>query len=390
MVKVSVVIPIYNVEKYLRQCLESVIKQTLREIEIICVNDGSTDGSLGIIEEYAKQDNRIVIINKENSGYGHSMNVGFDKANGEYIGIVESDDYAESEMFEKLYNKAKEQSLDVIKSSFYFYYSQPKEKNIKHDIASNIICNRILCPREDFKAAMEMVEFFNIKPTIWSAIYRRDFIRENNIRFNQTPGASFQDASFNFKVWCCANRVKLVNDAYLHYRQDNENSSVNSRGKVFCVCDEYEEMERFLQLHPLFSDKLRLVKNRIKYDSYMWNYERLSAKYKYLFIERASFEFKEDMEQGYIQKEYFEWYKWNDLMELIADPVKYHIQKALDGYSEYRDMYLEVKKSKSYKIGRIVTFLPRKTKGAIYCMKDHGMIYTIKLLFKKIVHKCKG
>ena len=99
-----------------------------------------------------------------------------------------------------------------------------------------------------------MVEFFNIKPTIWSAIYRKDFIRENNIRFNETPGASFQDASFNFKVMALAKRVQLIRDAFLHYRQDNENSSVNSPGKVFCVCDEYEEMQRFLDTNPVNRD----------------------------------------------------------------------------------------------------------------------------------------
>lgn len=91
-VKVSIVVPIYNVEKYLRQCLDSIVNQTLKNIEIICVNDGSTDNSLKIIQEFADKDSRIKIINKENTGYGNSMNIGFDAAIGEYIGIVESDD----------------------------------------------------------------------------------------------------------------------------------------------------------------------------------------------------------------------------------------------------------------------------------------------------------
>ena len=117
-IKVSVVIPIYNVEKYLRQCLDSVVNQTLKEIEIICVNDGSTDSSPAIINEYAAKDPRIVVIDKANSGYGHSMNCGFDLARGEYIGIVESDDYADPDMFEKLYECAAADGLDVVKSGF--------------------------------------------------------------------------------------------------------------------------------------------------------------------------------------------------------------------------------------------------------------------------------
>lgn len=385
-VKVSIVIPIYNVEKYLRQCLESVINQTLKDIEIICVNDGSTDSSPDIIAEYAEQDPRIKIITKDNSGYGHSMNMGFDAAIGEYIGIVESDDYADVDMFESLYRTATNNNLDVVKSSYYFYFSQPKERNEKQEIASKIMCNRTLCPSTDFQSKMEMVEFFNIKPTIWSAIYRRDFIRENNIRFNETPGASFQDASFNFKVWCCAKRIQLLQNAFLHYRQDNENSSVNSKGKVFCVCDEYEEMQRFLDEHPSKKGTLDYIKNRIKYDSYMWNYERLAPKFKYIFIERAASEFKNDLTDAKLDKAYFEWYKWENLNSIVNDPVEWHTKKALSNAKKYidsKDME-NILNSKSYKIGRAITFIPRKCKGGIQCIKDHGILYTIRLLFKKI------
>ena len=214
-IKVSIVIPCYNVEQYLRQCLDSVVNQTLKELQIICVNDGSKDGTLDIMNEYASKDKRIEIINKPNSGYGHSMNCGFDKAVGEYIGIVESDDYADPQMFETLYTLAKQDSLDVIKSGFYYYYSKPKERNIPNPIASYVVAQRIFCPTTDFPVKREMVEFFNLKPTIWSAIYRREFIRENQIRFHETPGASYQDASFNFKVWACAKRVRLVEDIHL-------------------------------------------------------------------------------------------------------------------------------------------------------------------------------
>ena len=127
MPKVSIVIPVYNVEKYLRQCLDSVVNQTLQDIEIICVNDGSKDSSLQIMHEYQAKDPRIKIIDKENSGYGASMNRGFDAATGEYLGIVESDDYAEPDMFEKLYAVAKADDLDVVKSGFFYYYSKPEE-----------------------------------------------------------------------------------------------------------------------------------------------------------------------------------------------------------------------------------------------------------------------
>lgn len=387
-VKVSVVIPIYNVEKYLRQCLDSVVNQTLKEIEIICVNDGSTDSSGDIIAEYMAKDSRVKVINKANSGYGHSMNMGFDMATGEYIGIVESDDYADSDMFESLYKTASENKLDVVKSGYYFYFSVPEERNEKQEIVSKALSNKTFCPTSYFKSKMEMVEFFNIKPTIWSSIYRKDFIRENNIRFNETPGASYQDASFNFKVWSCAERVQLLQEAFLHYRQDNETSSVNSKGKVFCVCDEYAEMQRFLDEHPEKKGTLEYIKNRIKYDSYMWNYERLADKYKYIFIERAAAEFKNDMEQGKLDKQYFEWYKWENLFSIIEDHIAWHTKKMLNEegvkYVEKEELD-KVLNSTSYKVGRAVTLVPRKVKGGILCVRDHGFIYTVKRGIKKII-----
>ena len=111
---VSIVVPVCNVQKYLRQCLDSLTDQTLQDIQIICIDDGSTDDSLSILQEYGSRDSRIEIISKPNAGYGHTMNMGFAAAKGEYVGIVESDDFAEVDMFEKMYNLAKSNDADVV------------------------------------------------------------------------------------------------------------------------------------------------------------------------------------------------------------------------------------------------------------------------------------
>lgn len=369
--KVSIVIPVYNVEKYLRQCLDSVVNQTLKDIEIICVNDGSKDGSLSILEEYAAKDVRVQIIDKPNGGYGHSMNRGFDRATGEYIGIVESDDYADLDMFEKLYACAKAYELDVVKSGFYYYYSKAEEKNIPNPIASYITSNRTFCPLEDFKSNMEMVEFFNIKPTIWSAIYRRQFIREHDIRFHETPGASYQDASFNFKVWVCAQRVRLMEECFLHYRQDNEASSINSPGKVYCVCDEYDEMARFLESHPYEKGKVEPVMVRIKYDSYNWNYHRLTEPLQREFIKRFQKDFKVHELDGTLQKSYFEWYKWNALEKILEDPERYHEDQIRIKNGE------EVPEWEHYHAEKItLKYIVKKLIGGYYCLQEHGVVYT--------------
>ena len=368
--KVSIVIPIYNVEKYLRQCLDSVVNQTLRDIEIICVNDGSKDSSPEIIEEYVKRDPRVKAIHKENSGYGNSMNRGFDAATGEYIGIIESDDYAELDMFEKLYNSAKENDLDACKSGFFFYYSVPEERNIPAPVASRVMCKKVFCPTEDFKSLREQIEFFNIKPTIWSAIYRKDFVRENNIRFNETPGASFQDTSFNFKVWALAKRVKLLEECFLHYRQDNESSSINSASKVFCVCDEYHEIERFLDLHPEIKAKLDIVKNALKYNTYIWNYDRLSDEKALEFLKVASEEFKNDMLSGMCLKEAYPWYKWNNLNFIIEDYEEYHKMKMAERRGE---TYVYVRPKEGTLVQR-----------GIRCIRENGFGYTVRRLLVKI------
>ena len=116
---ISILVPIYNVERYLRQCLDSICRQTLQDIEIICINDGSTDSSLDIIKEFADQDARIIIIDKPNSGYGDSMNQGLKTARGKYIGIVESDDWVDQEAFKSLYLLAEAYDVEVVRANYY-------------------------------------------------------------------------------------------------------------------------------------------------------------------------------------------------------------------------------------------------------------------------------
>ena len=132
-VKLSIVIPVYNVENYLRKCIDSVLNQDYDDYEIILVDDGSPDKSGTIAEEYAARDKRFVVIHKENGGYGKAMNVGIDYATGEYIGIVEPDDYVELHMFETLYNKAIETNVDFIKSDFYQFNENLQEQVISLD-----------------------------------------------------------------------------------------------------------------------------------------------------------------------------------------------------------------------------------------------------------------
>ncbi|MDR1712880.1 MAG: glycosyltransferase [Coriobacteriales bacterium] len=311
---ISILVPIYNVERYLRQCLDSIVGQTLRDMEIICINDGSTDGSLAIIEQYAAADARIRIINKPNSGYGDSMNQGLDSARGRYLGIVESDDWAEPQMFAELVGLAEQHQVEVVRSNFYHYFSKG-ELNNKLEVLSPRMCDRVVDPRQEHDI------FFRLA-AIWSAIYRRDFLEANQIRFLPTPGASYQDTSFNFKVWACARRAWFTPKAYLHYRLDNESSSVNSKDKVFCVADELAEMEQFVRQHDLLSELGGVLTQR-KIDIYSWNLSRLSGSNAQDFLAFMHQQLQTAKEQNLVDYSILsEDEKWTFGM-VVADPQGY-------------------------------------------------------------------
>ena len=152
MAKVSIIIPTYNVEMYLVECMESVVNQTLKDIEIICINDGSTDGSLEILKSYAQKDDRIVLVDKENGGYGIGMNIGLDKATGEYIGIVEPDDFIPLNMYSDLYEKAVENDLDFIKADFYRFKRDSETEDME------LVYNHLSPNKEDYNVVFNPSE----------------------------------------------------------------------------------------------------------------------------------------------------------------------------------------------------------------------------------------
>jgi len=291
---VSVLVPCYNVEKFIRQCMDSIVNQTLTDMEIICLNDGSTDSTLAILQEYAAKDSRVRIIDKPNSGYGDSMNRGLEAATGEYIGIVESDDWAEANMFESLYKAAKEQNADMVKSNFYDYLGG---KSTLHKIIPTEDAEQVIRPRE-------CLAIFWEASFIWTGLYRRDWLNQNGIRFLPTPGASYQDVGFNFKTLACAERAWFTCNAFLHYRRDNENSSVKSAAKIWSVCDEHHEIEQFMAMR-LERSSLVPVAMRMKYQSYYWNFRRLAIPVDREFCLHASKEFRKDFANGRVQENLF-------------------------------------------------------------------------------------
>lgn len=315
MASVSIIVPVYNVEEYLDECLESIRRQTLESIEIICVNDGSSDRSGGILKSHANRDDRIRLIDKENRGYGHTINVGIQAATSPYIGIVESDDYIEPMMYEVLFNCAETHSLDIIRGNYWFFWSKPTPKNELFEAYDPLKCNSVFNPQD-------MEECFLFPPALWSMLVRRQVITDNGLALLETPGAAFQDTSFSFKVWACAHRAMLISDAFLHYRQDNENSSINQKDKAYYVCEEYQEIDRFVHDEPEYLRFAPIAAKR-RYDAYVWNMSRIAPSLRNAFAQQASKDFREISNKGELQWQHFNRSQHKALDLLMKDPERY-------------------------------------------------------------------
>lgn len=319
MPKVSILIPTYNVEQYLRQCLDSVVNQTLKDIEIICINDGSTDNSLNIIKEYAQNDSRIKIIDKKNSGYGDSMNKGLDAATGKYIGIVEPDDYVPLDMYETLYNTAEEQNVDLIKADFNRFIGEGETLELFYNKLdrTDSYYNKVINPQEDLTP-------FTFIMNTWSGIYKRDFIEKFHIRHNTTPGASFQDNGFWFQTFALAERIYFLDKPFYMNRRDNPNSSVKDKGKVYLMKYEYDFIRKFLEQDTNRFTKFIGIYNYRKFHNYLFNYKRIDIKFKKEFLKVFREEFKKAVKNNEIDYSWFHEGELKTLKLILKNPNKFY------------------------------------------------------------------
>lgn len=210
MVKVSVIIPIYNVEAYLEKCLESLINQTLEDIEIIAVNDGSTDGSQNILDKYMKRTSKLKCYIKENGGLSDARNYGFTYAKGEYIGFVDSDDFVETDMYEIMYKKAKEEDSDIVECNLRHTY--PDKEDI--EIGKKIYDKK------------EMLMFG--RSVVWNKIYKRDWLCNTNVIFPK--GLIYEDVEFFIMLVPHIRNYSYVDEASIHYVQ--RSSSINNMSSI--------------------------------------------------------------------------------------------------------------------------------------------------------------
>ena len=377
MIKESIVVPGYNVQEYLTECMESVIGQTLKEIEIICVNDGSTDGSPEILERFAARDKRIVVLHRENGGYGCAVNEGMKRAAGEYVGIVEPDDYVPPDMYQDLYRTAKEYELDFVKADFYrFTTGADGEREFVYNHLSQkpVDYNRVFTPARCPDALRFVMN-------TWSGIYRREFLEEHNIRHHETPGASFQDNGFWIQTFIYGGRAMIIDRPYYRNRRDNPASSVNSREKVYCINIEYDYIRGILTKNPDIWERFKYMYWFKKYHNYMGTLWRIGEEYRREYVVRFSEELRRGMALGEIKRDVFSDLAWSHIQGMAEDPERYYVcrvyakgadERLFERINELelknqklKDELAKVRGSKSFRLGRLLLYLPGKFKKLI-------------------------
>lgn len=231
MCEVSIVIPIYNVEKYLNRCIESVINQTFSEIEVIALNNGSTDNSLNILKEYAKRDKRIRIIDNDNIGVSEARNIGIMEAKGKYIVFVDSDDWIDSNMIEILYKNISINSCDLVMCTYVREFeNHSKEKVFNLPEVNLYVDNEVkeqLLRKLVGPVGKELSnpEYLDALGTVWAKIYKASMLKEKYLRFvDLREIGSGEDTLFNIYVFNEVNKVILLNKPMYHYWRGNSNS----------------------------------------------------------------------------------------------------------------------------------------------------------------------
>jgi len=252
--KISVIIPIYNTEKYLRQCLDSVVNQTLKDIEIICINDGSTDSSLQILNEYANKDNRIVVINSTNEGAGASRNKGLAISNGKYLAFWDSDDFFELDALKKFYDVAEENQCDVV-CSFYKKFCDITG-NINFIKLGNFIDKKIFYKEE----SPRLIRIFTPNP--WSKVFKRSFIIKNNLKFQEISRTN--DLFFVYSAIAMSAKTAILEEYLIIYRINNMASLQNNNNKS-CLdfIKALESLRKFLLMKGIYQQHKKSFINKI-------------------------------------------------------------------------------------------------------------------------------
>lgn len=252
--KISVIMPSLNVGDYMDECLSSVLNQSFNDIEIICVDAGSTDNTLKIIEKYQETDDRIKIINSDKKSYGHQVNLGLKEAKGTYISIVETDDYIDGDMLKNLYSRSEGDTIEIIKGNFNYLndYDAENIEIIKDTSKKGLVSDMVFTLKEQ-------PLFIEGHPSIWAGIYLKEFLDKNNIKFKEVPKGGWVDNPFFYESAIKAQKIIYFDEPVYFYRVTNPNSSSND------LSDNTLPMKRILDIYEILEENEVKDQNIILY-----------------------------------------------------------------------------------------------------------------------------
>lgn len=273
---ITVAIAVYNTEKYLKDCMESVVNQTYRNLEIICVNDASTDSSFAILESYALQDSRIKIItNSKNSGLGVTRNVGMDAAQGEYILFVDSDDWIDLTTCEKLITKALENDAEIVFYGAWQVEGEQRKRMPNHcEVSYPLTTN-------DRKTLLEKT-----LPSTWSKLWKREFMRENKIRFPDFRRA--QDQLPHWIVCLKSEKIIFSTDLFYNYRTNETQVSKSGDERLVLIVDVFDGIEKWLKDEGQYNFYKKYFLRK-KVSNFILNYLKMNESARHVFKKRRLF-----------------------------------------------------------------------------------------------------
>lgn len=317
-IKVSVIIPVFNVEKYLEQCLDSVVNQTLSEIEIICVDDGSTDNSLNILEKYSEQYDNIIVLKQENAGAGAARNNGMKIAKGEYLSFLDADDFFELNMLELAYNKAKSDKADFVVFNSDQYYEDTNEyKNINWTLRYGKIP-----PYTPFKHRQMTDNIFKVfVGWAWDKLFSREFVEKYKLKFQEQRTSN--DMLFVFSAVALADRITVVekDKKLAHQRRNNKSSLSNTREKSWmCFYNALVELKKRLVEENLYKEMEQDFVNYALHFS-LWNLSTIAEPTYSMLKEKLCNEWFSELEISGKEESYFynkkEYAQYMELIEKI-------------------------------------------------------------------------
>lgn len=375
-IKVSVIIPVYNAEKYLKECLDSVISQSLKEIEIICIDDGSTDNSLEILKEYTQNDNRIIVLQQKNSGAGVARNRGLKIAKGEYLSFLDSDDFFDKQMLMKSYCEAVKHNADIVM----FRHNRYDEGNDKFYRLSHMMNPNNFPKIEIFNVEdMESNFYFSIYGWTWDKLFKKSLINNYNLRFQTVR--IYNDMFFTYSAVVAATKIRYIEDYLLTQRVNRKGSITKSvQDNWYCIIDALKAVRYFLVDNDIY-DKWRKYFSIYALHMILFTERQVTGNDKYVmdFIlkKMALKELAIDIDNINLLDNKNEIAEIKQILLSVENVNAYkclELQKDNIQLQEELDM---IKTSKSYKFGQLLTFIPRKIIGGIKCYRAHGFKYTL-------------